>query len=149
MPSKVLLIQDRAEWRALLTMTLQQQGYEVITCDTGATGLRAASTLNPDVICLDVSLPDISSIEVLTWLKANPSTRRIPVLVCVASVSRDLREEALRRGAAEILVTLQLADLLSALNRHLRQALNERGVPERSIDQQPRKTKVIPYSRRK
>jgi CheY-like chemotaxis protein len=121
MSEKILVIEDSATFRALLMATLQRKGYKVIGADTGAAGIQAAKTKAPDIISLDLSLPDISGVEVLGSLKSDLLTRQIPVIICTASVDGGLREEVRRRGAAEILTKpLQSTDLFSALGRLLR-----------------------------
>jgi DNA-binding response OmpR family regulator len=126
MAKKILVIEDSATFRALLTATFRQKGYEVVGADTGFAGLRAAKNETPDFISLDLSLPDSSGVEVLSSLKDNATTRNIPVLICTACVDGGVREEVLRRGAAEILTKpVQPVDLFAALDRHLRPAANE------------------------
>ena len=126
MAEKILVIEDSATFRALLTATFRHKGYDVVGADSGFAGIRAAKNETPNVICLDLSLPDISGIEVLSSLKGDSIMRHIPVIICTACVDGDVREEVLRRGAAEILTKpVQPADLFAALERHLRTASNE------------------------
>ncbi len=121
MAGRILVIEDSATFRALLTATLRRKGYEVISAETGAAGIREAMKQMPNVITLDLSLPDMSGVEVLSALKADPSTCQVPVIICTASVDGNLRQEVLQKGAAEILTKpVQPTDLFAALNRHLR-----------------------------
>jgi CheY-like chemotaxis protein len=120
MASKILLIEDSATFRALLTAALRQKGYTVVGAPTGLAGIQAAKYQNPNAISLDLSLPDISGLEVLSALKADLITRHIPVIICTACVDGGLKEEALQRGAVETLTKpLQSADLFAALKRQL------------------------------
>jgi len=99
---KVLIIEDNVTFRGILSMMLQRQGYEVISADKGINGLQRATQDQPNIIILDLSLPDINGVEVLSTLKATPETSHIPVIICTAAVDQALREEVLKRGAEEL-----------------------------------------------
>jgi CheY-like chemotaxis protein len=119
---KVLIIEDTATFRMLLSTTLRKSNFEVVAAENGAAGIQRASKETPQIITLDLSLPDMSGAEVIISLKADPATRQIPVVVCTASVDADVRNEVMRQGAVEILTKPVLpADLISTLNRHLSQ----------------------------
>jgi two-component system, sensor histidine kinase and response regulator len=134
MRDKILLIEDIATFRAILSASLRRQGYQVISCETGATGLRAAFTLAPHLICLDLSLPDVSGVDVLSCLKANPNTQPIPVIICTACVDGSLGDELQRRGAAEILIKpIQPAELFRVLGRHLRRTSKDPTISAASL----------------
>jgi DNA-binding response OmpR family regulator len=121
MAEKILVIEDSATFRALLTATLRQKGYEVVGAETGLAGVRIAKKELPNAISLDLSLPDISGVEVLSSLKQDNITSQIPVIICTACVDGGVREEVLQSGAAEILTKpVQPAHLFAALDRQLR-----------------------------
>ncbi len=120
MAHKILIIEDSSTFRTLLTTTLRRKGYEVVGADTGLAGIQAAKDQLPNLISLDLSLPDISGAEVLSSLKADLITRQIPVIVCTACVDGCVRGEVLRGGAAEILTKpVKAADLFAAVDRCL------------------------------
>jgi CheY-like chemotaxis protein len=74
----------------------------------------------PDVIILDLSLPDMTGADVLSSLKGRDETRHIPVIICTASVDGELRNEVLQRGADEIFTKpVTPKHLFTALRRHL------------------------------
>ena len=77
----VLLIEDDPWLRSLLTDILADEGYAVLPATNGQAGLSLAQQHPPDVILLDLALPDRSGLEVLRQLKTQPPTRHIPVLV--------------------------------------------------------------------
>lgn len=96
---RILIADDREENRYVLARVLTSAGYDCIETGTGAGALEIAKTL-PDVIILDVRLPDISGYEVCQQLKADPQTSSISVLQISASfVSGDDRARALDAGA--------------------------------------------------
>jgi CheY-like chemotaxis protein len=120
MPNTVLLIEDSATFRALLASMLATQSYSVITAENGQAGVKRAAKDRPDVIILDLSLPDMTGADVLSSLKSSTETRHIPVIICTASVDGELRNEVLRRGADEIFTKpVRPKDLFVALHRHL------------------------------
>ncbi|MDT5133388.1 MAG: two-component system, OmpR family, operon response regulator KdpE, partial [Mycobacterium sp.] len=94
--TRVLVIDDEPQILRALRINLSVRGYEVITAATGAGALRAAAEHRPDVVVLDLGLPDMSGIEVLAglrgWLTA-------PVIVLSARVDSGDKVEALDGGA--------------------------------------------------
>lgn len=94
--TRVLVIDDEPHILRALKINLSVRGYEVITAATGAGALRAAAEHRPDVVILDLGLPDISGIEVLAglrgWLNA-------PVIVLSARTDSSDKVEALDAGA--------------------------------------------------
>ena len=83
---------------ATLNPVLSTSRYEVIEAAGGYDGLRLARQAQPDVIFLDLMMPDIHGFEVLKMLKAIEDTRRIPVVLFTSQVPE--REDELERGAA-------------------------------------------------
>jgi signal transduction histidine kinase/DNA-binding response OmpR family regulator len=96
----VLIVDDDAEMVHLTKTGLEREGFAVVTAATAQEGATMATRRRPDVILLDLLLPDRSGLELLQSLKADPATHGIPVLV--VSVLRD-SVKALSLGAAECL----------------------------------------------
>jgi CheY-like chemotaxis protein len=120
MPSTVLLIEDSATFRALLSSMLATQGYSVISAENGESGVRRAAKDRPNVVILDLSLPGMSGVDVLSALKNGTETEHIPVIICTASVDGDLRQEVQKRRADEIFTKpVTPKDLFAALRKHL------------------------------
>jgi CheY-like chemotaxis protein len=84
----VLLIEDEAKIAHLIQRVLEGCGYRTQWCGTGVEGLAAAVFLIPEVIVLDLSLPDIEGNEVLRTLRARPETHDIPVIITSALPDR-------------------------------------------------------------
>jgi CheY-like chemotaxis protein len=83
-PRQVLLIEDDAWIRTFLRDVLSDEGYAVSEAADGKTGLRLAVEQTPDVVLLDLAMPEFTGIDVLHGLKRIPRTRAIPVLVLSA-----------------------------------------------------------------
>jgi two-component system KDP operon response regulator KdpE len=94
--TRVLVIDDEPHILRALRINLSVRGYEVITASTGAGALRAAAEHKPDVVVLDLGLPDISGIEVLAGLRGWLSA---PVIVLSARTDSSDKVEALDAGA--------------------------------------------------
>ena len=103
MAGKILIVDDVATNRIVLKVKLSAACYETVQAVDGAGALRTASELQPDLILLDLMLPDIEGVEVLRRLRADPLTRDIPVIIITARQDRDAKMRALHMGADEFL----------------------------------------------
>jgi DNA-binding response OmpR family regulator len=111
----VLLIEDDPLFGALVEEVLGHEGYAVVWRTTGPEGLAAAESESPDVIMLDLMLPEVDGWTVLRELKKNPATRATPVIMSSAVVDRStdieraLAEAVLRKpfGIEELLSTVR------------------------------------------
>lgn len=102
MTGKILIVDDVATNRIVLRVKLASAYYDALQAASGAEALRIAAECRPDLILLDMQLPDVSGIEVCRWLKADPATRDIPVVMISAFQDSDRRIEALRAGAEDV-----------------------------------------------
>lgn len=119
----VLVIDDDESARDLISRSLQRLGFQVRAAASGAEGLELAGSLSPDMIVLDINLPDVSGWEVLSLLREDEfGSGHVPVLI--HSVEDD-RQRALSSGACEHLLKPANRDILAATV--LRFANAERG----------------------
>lgn len=79
--AKVLVVEDDPSVRGLLHTLLTGEGYEVATASDGLAGLVKASTQKPDLMLLDLMMPDLGGIRVLEELREDPAMADIPVIV--------------------------------------------------------------------
>jgi len=98
---KILVVDDERDILSLLQHHLNAQGYQVITATTGAQAIAKAISEKPDLITLDLLLPDRHGLDVLRELKERPQTTRIPVVVL--SVAQD-ETDGYRLGALDYIV---------------------------------------------
>ena len=82
--SKILVVDDVIDNIRLLRFELEQQGFEVLTASSGRQGLEITKAEHPDVILLDIMMPDLNGIEVCRRLKADAQTCMIPVILVTA-----------------------------------------------------------------
>ena len=78
--SKILLVEDNEMNRDMLTRRLERKGFEVVIAIDGQAGIDMASSSNPDIILMDLSLPVVDGWEATRQIKADPSTQSIPVI---------------------------------------------------------------------
>ncbi|MGH9575005.1 MAG: ATP-binding protein [Candidatus Acidiferrales bacterium] len=97
---RILVIDDDAASRYLLRSALGRAAFQISEASGGNDGLRRAREESPDVVILDLSMPDLSGYEVLAKLKENPRTAAIPVIIHTARVLDDLDRENLGDAAA-------------------------------------------------
>jgi signal transduction histidine kinase/CheY-like chemotaxis protein len=118
-PMRVLYIEDNATNRAVMQAFFQSHAaWQLLLAEDGATGLALARGEHPDVIVLDLHLPDRDGHEVLHALRANPATAAIPVLALTADARPEERERGLRAGfAAYLTKPVVFAELAAALER--------------------------------
>ena len=103
MSGTILIVDDVATNRIVLKVKLAAACYTTLQAACGQSALSAARRAQPDLILLDVMLPDLSGIEVCRRLKADPETRDIPVVMITASRSPAAGTEALRAGADDFM----------------------------------------------
>jgi len=96
---KILVIDDLPENVFLLQDRLEHEGFEVLTAYDGKAGINKAITDLPDLILLDVIMPDMSGFEVCKTLSNYPTTSKIPVILVTAKAGADDTKEGLEAGA--------------------------------------------------
>ena len=99
---KILLVEDSRILRLSNGRALEKAGYIVITADDGESALQRAKEQQPDLILLDLLLPKLSGLEVLTRLKHNRVTAQIPV-VALSGLSDKNRQRLIDAGAEDYL----------------------------------------------
>ena len=100
----VLLVEDDPSVLEMYRLKLELDGYRVNTALDGEEGLRKAGDLAPDIIFLDIRLPKMDGLEVLRKLRAQDTTRNIPVIILSNYDEEDLVARGLRLGAHEYLI---------------------------------------------
>ncbi len=103
----ILIIEDDPELTEMYQAQFSMQEYAVLTASDGAEGIERATDERPDVILLDILMPNVNGFEVLKKLKESPETKNIPVVVYTNLGSNDSdekRELAFSLGAADYLI---------------------------------------------
>ncbi len=118
MTARILLAEDEANILTSLTFLLERAGYSVSVETEGPKALARAMQAPPDVLVLDVMLPEMDGYEILRRLRASPGTRNLPVLMLTAKGQREDRETALKYGA-DMFITKPFAnaEILNAIGQ--------------------------------
>ena len=95
---RILYIEDNSENRTLVRRVLMSEGYTMIEAVDGVSGLRAVETHRPDLILVDINLPDIDGYEVTSRIKMTPRLSHIPIIAMTANVMQGDREKSLAAG---------------------------------------------------
>jgi two-component system, cell cycle response regulator DivK len=120
MPSKILIVEDNADSRDMLTTVLAAEGYEVITAEDGRAGLELALAEHPNIILTDIQMPNLDGVEMIRHLRSMPAVAEVPVLVMTAFASGSI-SDAMRAGANHgMRKPLDLNGLLRALAQLLK-----------------------------
>lgn len=99
----VLVVEDSATLRQMITMAMQERGYQIITAPDGITGLHALAEHTPDAILLDLNLPDIDGFELCKRMKMEPRSRNIPILVMTGLGEPGFEIMAIEAGADDFI----------------------------------------------
>ena len=122
-PSKeptILVVDDREQNLQVVGATLAPFRYELVFATSGTQALELVEANRPDLIVLDIMLPDIDGLEVCRRLKKNPALECIPVIFLSAQTEKNLIVEALEAGAVDFITKpFNKAELLSRVRTHL------------------------------
>jgi DNA-binding NtrC family response regulator len=126
--AKVLVIDDAPIVRTLLDMLLRQQGYDVILADNGWKGLQLYRQEHPDVILLDLNMPELDGVTVLKQIRSVDLKQ--PVIVLTGDGTPETEQQVRALGVSEFMVKGSSLDLLEhTLKRLLKTRASRIAVP--------------------
>lgn len=128
---KVLLIEDDPAVAAMYSYRLEIDGYAVTVAPDGEAGLRLANETRPDLIYLDLRLPQMDGFAVLEQLRAGATTKAIPVVILTSYSEPQMMEKGRRLGALDFLVKTETSP--SALARRMEEWLGDESVGRRQL----------------
>ena len=94
----ILIVEDNDKNRKLARDVLQAKGYQTVEAETGEDGVRLAKERRPALVLMDIQLPGINGITALGQLRADPTTRAIPVIAVTASAMTQVRQKIMAAG---------------------------------------------------
>lgn len=100
----ILIVEDDLDLSRLFEQCLKSEGAITITAKNGREALEKINANKPDLILLDIILPEVNGIDVLIALKKDDSTKSIPVIVSTVLTGSDILEKAKELGAADYIV---------------------------------------------
>ena len=122
----ILLIEDSQDNRNVTELILMDAGYTVITAEDGLRGLGLATRARPDLIVMDLALPRLDGWAATRRLKAQPTTRHIPVVAFTAHVTPEAIARAEIAGCVAVVTKpFEIDTLLHTIARVLAQATSE------------------------
>lgn len=98
---KILLVEDNELNRDMLSRRLERHDYQLVMAADGNEAVSMASSENPDLILMDMSLPEMDGWEATKHIKSNEQTRHIPIIALTAHAMSGDREKALQAGCDE------------------------------------------------
>lgn len=115
----ILVVDDSSGARAIIKKELVGAGFQVYLAENGKKALKAAKRLKPDVITMDLDMPEMGGLEASRFLKEDPETIDIPIIIVSTITSPEIREEGFKAGASEYFFkpfkTGRLADYIRML----------------------------------
>jgi two-component system cell cycle response regulator DivK len=123
LPKTVMIVEDNELNMKLFHDLLAAHGCRTLQSRTGMEALRLAREQRPDLILMDIQLPEVSGLEVTKWLKDDEELADIPVIAVTAFAMKG-DEERIRRGGCEAYISkpISIATFLDAVRRHLGEA---------------------------
>ena len=120
MSKKVLIVEDNELNMKLFHDLLDSQGYETLQTREGLQALALARAHLPDLILMDIQLPEISGLEVTKWLKDDEELHHIPVIAVTAFAMKG-DEERIRQGGCEAYISkpISVMHFLETVRQHL------------------------------
>ena len=99
--TKLLIVDDEPDNIELLARRLTRRGFEVVSATSAVEGIAKAETERPNLVLMDIKMPQVDGLEATRRLKANPATKHIPVIALTAHAMAEDRANALAAGADE------------------------------------------------
>jgi two-component system phosphate regulon response regulator PhoB len=126
--ARILIVEDEQDLAGLLEYNLRAAGFETETAGTGAGGLAKARAQTPDLVLLDLMLPDVAGSEVLRMLKSDTELRKVPVVIVSAKGQEADRIQGLELGADDYVVKpFSVRELMLRVKAVLRRSDAEEG----------------------
>src|SRR3989442_77767 len=119
----ILVIEDYSDTRELLSALLHTNGYNVVEAEDGIEGILKAGWLYPDLILMDLSLPEMDGVEAAARIHAQAKLSRIPIFVLSAYLTEEVEKDVRRAGCVEV---FQKPFDANALLQRISTALNSR-----------------------
>lgn len=101
--ASVLVVEDYRDSRSVVELILRDALHSVMTAPDGVVGVELALRIKPDVILMDLAMPNMDGFEATRQLKASPTTCSIPVIAFTAQVDEDSIKQAVRAGCVAVI----------------------------------------------
>jgi CheY-like chemotaxis protein len=124
-PSTILVVDDYSDNRTLLAAWLRAKGFKVVEAADGKEGLLQANRSHPDLILMDLAMPELDGIEATRQIRQRRTLSQTPIFAISAYATHDVKEDALSAGCTEVFAKpLDLATLLTKIQSTLAQTIS-------------------------
>ena len=124
--ARILIVEDERDLQTVLEYNFRRAGHDVLQALRGEEGLRLARQHRPDLICLDIMLPDVPGTDICRQLKSDPATKAIPVMMLTAKGEEVDRVVGFELGADDYVVKpFSVRELLLRIQAVLRRSAGE------------------------
>lgn len=120
MSNRILYIEDNAANRVLVRRILMSEGYEVVEADNATQGIALAHQIEPDLILMDLSMPELDGLTATRKLRQSPDLQGVPIVALTANVMKDDRERALEVCDGYIPKPIDVDQFPAEVRRYLR-----------------------------
>ncbi len=143
----ILVVDDEEDIRELVALNLSREEYQILSCDTGERALELVRSKKPDLVVLDLMLPGVDGLEVCRRLKADPSTRPVPIIMLTAKGEETDIVTGLELGADDYVTKPFSGKVLTArvrrlLRRHVEEAEEKNAIRVEGVEIDPVRREV-------
>ncbi len=119
--AKILIVEDSEPVANMYQRQLEADGHKVVRAANGKIGLAKVKSENPDLVLLDIILPEISGLDFLAKIQSSPDTKKIPVVAVSAFGSEENQKKALELGSKEFIEkeNVNPSDVVKIVNKYL------------------------------
>jgi CheY-like chemotaxis protein len=116
----ILVVEDYTDSRTLLSSLLRAKGYKVVEARDGKEGLLQANRITPDLILMDLAMPEMDGVEATRQLRLRHTLSRTPIFAISAYATADVKRDAMDAGCAEVFIKpLEIEKLLGSIRNTL------------------------------
>lgn len=116
---KIFIVEDSTTIRKLIKKTMTNSGYVVVDFENANRLFEHLKKEKPDLIVSDLEMPQINGIQLITQLKADPTTNEIPVIIFTSLDSEDYKNKAISAGATDFIVKSNISNLIEKIDKYI------------------------------
>jgi two-component system cell cycle response regulator DivK len=142
---RILYVEDNFENRMLIKRVLEVEGFTVIEAETGNQGLEKAKEIPPDLVLVDINLPDIDGYEVTAQIRANDDLKHLPIVAVTANVMEGDRQKVMDAGCDDYIPKpIDIDRLPVVIRQHLSKSQPSKKTVTTTVPSAPEKPSVPP-----
>lgn len=130
MAQRILVVDDEPDIRRLVQEALTASGYDVVVAASGKEAVRLSASFLPDLVVLDVMMPDADGFTVYEWLRSRPVSLKSPIIFLTARREIDAKLVGFNKGAVDYITKpFHVRELIARVRVHLREPEPEKDAP--------------------